>query len=427
VFQAFQRWLDTRRIGAASLGAAVLMLTATLAIVAFHPMLKVARLIAQNDGYLVFGFPPSWISGVVVLSAAIGGYNLWRRLMGGGAYVDAILGAATLASAGVIAVQYAMWRVLGEGSPYAVKKHVFIIVTLGAMNAARLVVGYWRPSFERAGWRIGAPVAAMLATTSILWGLGVPVEPALEALRYANHMARFGLPALKAGNTIDAEVGVSPLVNLMVSFSAFQYPRSGKAYAWPDGGVPPAEYAMVRNTAEIDQICPERFGESATYVVIKTTCLNIYLLGSTINFAAGGNSWRFRSGGWDESWGMWSFAKPYGEVTLTLPERSVGPYELKVNALAFVNPAHPMQTVKVIVNDAEVAAWTFDQGSSHGERSATIPAALTAASKLKIHFLPVGTVSPAQIGVSPDRRVLGIGIKDIKIIPASHKNGHRWD
>jgi hypothetical protein len=34
-FQAFAHWHDTRRIGAASLGAAVFMLAATLAIVAF--------------------------------------------------------------------------------------------------------------------------------------------------------------------------------------------------------------------------------------------------------------------------------------------------------------------------------------------------------------------------------------------------------
>jgi hypothetical protein len=124
----------------------------------------------------------------VVLSAAIGGCNLWRRLTGAGTYVDAVLGAATLASAGVMAAQYAMWELLGEGSPYAVKKHLFIIVTLGAMNAARLVAGYWEPSFERTSWRIGAPIAAMLATTWILWSLGVPVEPTLEALRYANHI-----------------------------------------------------------------------------------------------------------------------------------------------------------------------------------------------------------------------------------------------
>jgi hypothetical protein len=239
-------------------------------------------------------------------------------------------------------------------------------------------------------------------------------------------MARFGLPALKAGNTFDAEVGASsPFVNLMVSFSAFQYPAGAEAFSWLGlgGGVPPdgTEYAMVRNTPEIGQSCPERFGESATYVVVKTSCLNSYSPGSTINFAAGGDSWRYRSGGWGgaESWGMWSLAKPDGEVTLTLPEGSAGPYELKVNAQAFVNAAHPMQTVKVIVNDAEVAAWTFDQGSSDGERSATIPAALAAAGKLKIHFLPIGAVSPAQIGVSPDARVLGIGIKSLEIMPAS--------
>ena len=51
---------------------------------------------------------------------------------------------------------------------------------------------------------------------------------------------------------------------------------------------------------------------------------------------------------------MWSLARPEGEVLLRLPEGAVGPFELKVDALAFVNPAHPQQTVNVIVNDTKL-------------------------------------------------------------------------
>jgi hypothetical protein len=415
-FTALEERVETGRFGLRSVGAAALMLVLAGAVVAVHPAMRAMALIAQNDGYLVFSFEPHSIPAVVGLVMALGAFNLYRRLVGAGSYVDTVLGSAALASSSLLIAQYAMLAFVGAGTPYAVKKHLFIVVTLGAMNSARLIAGYIKPSFDKRPSQFVPSIAAAFATAWILWGVGKSAWPTLEALRYANYASEFGFSGFKPGNTIDADVQASPVERILVSSSALQYPLGPDLWAMLAGPIARAEYVMVRNTPSIDQSCPQRFSESAIFVVVPRACLGAYVLATPVSFAIGGESWRYESEGWSgtEAWGTWSLAKPNGEI-LIRPMGSSGDLQLSVAARAFVNAQHPRQVIRVVVNNVEVAVWTFAEDSWRGQKTALIPATIATAGELRIVFQATDAVSPAQLGLSGDSRLLGIGVESLML------------
>jgi hypothetical protein len=416
VFTAFQEWVETRKPDPRSLAAAALMVLSAGLIVALHPTLRVWAAISRNDGYLAFTFGLGWIPVVLAIAGGLGAFNLYRRLRGAGSYVDAVLGSAVLASAGLMTIQYAALHMFGAGTPYAVKKHMFIIVTLGGMNAARLIIETVGRSFDRVTWQYAVPVAAAFATAWTLWGIGKPVGPTLQALRYADELASSGLPDFKPGSVVYAETSAPPMSRFLVSVGALQYMIAAPAFTLLTDEVPPAKYVMLQNTPGIEQACPERFGETAAFVAVPRACLWDYAPGTPIDFAMGGDSWRYKLRGWYETqdWGTWSQGKSDGEL-LIRPQVSGGALTLNAAVRAFVNSAHPSQVVKVFANDTEIAVWTFAQDQPVGQRAAVIPAEIAASGELKIVFLALDPVAPAEVSTSADARVLGIGIKSLEL------------
>jgi len=65
---------------------------------------------------------------------------------GSAAYVDAVLGSTLIAAACLAILQFALLKLHGDCSAYAVKKHMFIVVTLGIVNAVRVITGYFPES-----------------------------------------------------------------------------------------------------------------------------------------------------------------------------------------------------------------------------------------------------------------------------------------
>ncbi len=92
-----------------------------------------------------------------------------------------------------------------------------------------------------------------------------------------------------------------------------------------------------------------------------------------------------------------------------------GAYRLTVDGMAFVSEKHPAQTIIVEVNNAEIATWTFDLSSPAGVRTADIPRALAQDGTLRILLRSPGSMSPSQLGISTDERVLGLGVRTITL------------
>jgi len=147
-FHSVERWKKENALPARNIVLLLIVVAASIAIVLTNAAFAVMRNIASNDGDLVLGYNHLML--VAVLCAAIGAFNLWKRLTGSAAYVDAVLGSAVIAAACLAILQFALLKLHGDGSAYAVKKHMFIVVTLGIVNAVRVITGYFPEQKEAA-------------------------------------------------------------------------------------------------------------------------------------------------------------------------------------------------------------------------------------------------------------------------------------
>lgn len=260
-------WRESRRLPVGMAAALSALGIGALAIVALHPSFRAMRQAADNDGYLEFGY--SAVLPVILLCGAIGCAALWR----GRDRLDTVIACAGVATVLLAVAQYVALHMNHAGSNYAVKKHMFVVVTLAAVNVVRML-GDWKPTSWRLGW-LASPVLAGLASFHILAVFNTPVAPVLRALTYAEHAAQFELPGFVPGNTVSTAKDMPPMINFMISMTAFQHPVRLEDYQWLYGADPAigAAYAMVRRTPEIDEKCGKKFGEAADYVVVEAACL----------------------------------------------------------------------------------------------------------------------------------------------------------
>jgi hypothetical protein len=406
VWNGIERWRDEKRMPRAEFAAALIIIVAAALLLVFHPSFRAMRQISEHDGELTIGFGHPMI--MAMICALLGCVNLWRRYARHASYLDAVVGSAAVASVGIMLLQFLAMHVAGAGSEYAIKKHIFIVLTLGVINAARLI-GDRSTLTWRFGWA-ALPLLAGVGSALVLTGFDTPVRPVLRAIAYAKNATAYEIPSYVPGEIVDVDNSQSPLVNLMVTMGVFEH-----RYLWFGGedATKGAALAMVRRNPEIDANCTQRFAEGSDYVIVPPACLKVYTPGTIISFLPNGNAGFFTGNGWGmtEPWGVWSIGDQTAEVDLTLPASDAGPHVLEADARAFVSPIHPSQTVIVEVNGKEVAKWTFDSAS--GKRTANIPAH---SGPLKITFKTPGATSPAQADPkSPDVRILGLGLKTLVI------------
>lgn len=126
-----------------------------------------------------------------------------------------------------------------------------------------------------------------------------------------------------------------------------------------------------------------------------------------------------RSGWWGPSpGGTWS-VRPEATLVVRLGDPADVPLRLVVAARAFVHdPLLPLREVDVMVNGRKVATWKFDRIQA-AEYHASIPReAMTADGILHITFRVSDAPSPAGLGISADRRKLGICVIQWRLEPA---------
>jgi hypothetical protein len=149
----------------------------------------------------------------------------------------------------------------------------------------------------------------------------------------------------------------------------------------------------------------------------QTEALRPYMLGSTIQFCPGcaGFGQMILLSGWSqpESWGTWT-DESQASLIIRLPASIRSDLELVAKMYAMTNGRQP-QEVDLGINGKKVERWTF---TSYGvnERSAFIPANFLERDRpLVITFHVLYRVAPSAISSSSDVRLLGIGIKELRI------------
>jgi hypothetical protein len=120
--------------------------------------------------------------------------------------------------------------------------------------------------------------------------------------------------------------------------------------------------------------------------------------------------------GWSsaESWGTWSEGKTAQIVLRVMPQtRSV-----VIDALAFIQPGQPEQRVIVSLNGEQVLSFRLTQ--LQGNRleipvSAAISQHLKDDDRLNIELQLPDAISPRQLGINDDSRVMALGLKTLTV------------
>lgn len=234
-------------------------------LLAFHPAMQAMRAISENDGYLVFGY--SSISMVISISAGLALINLWCHIARDTDPVDMVLGAAGVASALIALMQLAALFLAHAGSPYAVKKHMFIVFTIGMLNLTRLICASLRDTKQRSEYAgLAAPLIAAVMSIMVLRCYTSPTAPVIAAVDYANEIAY----RYKPGELV-SDIEQPAMINFMISQTALRHPWGMTSIGWLQGTDPVIGATLVM--APRAQVRPDCVSGNDQYVIAKPSCL----------------------------------------------------------------------------------------------------------------------------------------------------------
>ena len=137
-----------------------------------------------------------------------------------------------------------------------------------------------------------------------------------------------------------------------------------------------------------------------------------------LSFARDGDGSDALATGWgeQESWGTWS-VQPVGVLRLRVPERAVeGPVRLalRYRTLPLAGVA---RRVECISGGRTLHAWNFSKSNASGEVVVEVPSHL-GNGLLELSLHAVDARAPSELGLGSDTRRLGIGVEQIRLLPA---------
>jgi hypothetical protein len=193
----------------------------------FEPMVRNAA----HDGSISTALPFVLSGSALLLLLAPGVWWLhWRS--GSSAQCEPLVAAGV--AVGLLAwVQFGFLRLAGLGSPYAVKKHGFMIGTFVAASlAAWLTAMLLRSGLYRRlrGTPTFIPVyitrwiGACLAVVAVLPWRGEPLDPVIKYDRDVRAMVASGRPPDLLGHTISVNRELPFVINLAVAFAVLELP-----------------------------------------------------------------------------------------------------------------------------------------------------------------------------------------------------------
>jgi hypothetical protein len=164
----------------------------------------------------------------------------------------------------------------------------------------------------------------------------------------------------------------------------------------------------------------KRFGVSYQPYLAALPSNRLYELGQWISFAEQGNSRTFKVRGWwePEPWGTWTSEE--AAVSVDPSQKVSSDLLLEVRAGAFVNGRNPDVEVTVLVNNAPAGEWNFrfNHAAEPCEKHQLVLSqeALDMTHPPVIRFLVSGANSPLALGLSGDRRKLGLGVCKMRLL-----------
>jgi hypothetical protein len=403
-----------------------------LVLVEFHPGYAAMTFISSNPGSIGFDSRPglpafaSLLAAVVVLTLAI------RFKSHGPEKSDSCGLAMVFAAVFVIAVQFGMLELFGKGSLYAVKKHVFHLVTAMSFVMATEAAVWWDivaerfPDFFKARFfkiplkPAYAPAVAAIAA-SIIVASFYPWKPEFDQARLARlQRVAESLPRGKVILPFDGALPAS--MNYLVYIGDLRRPRdqtadyvrTGNFDRWLESTPSPpiaAEYVITDQPARfylLSTVAPRTkfvvYGNTPAQYKFVAPRPQPFAQGSTVKFGGNEMAEGYLVKGWSqiESWGVWSES---AEAALLFRVDAPGRYLLKLKTQPYLAGIRTSQTVQISMNGHTVLEQTIASSTELG-----IPFRAPPDSIVQIDFAVANPVSPYQLGISNDQRALGIGL-----------------
>jgi hypothetical protein len=150
-----------------------------------------------------------------------------------------------------------------------------------------------------------------------------------------------------------------------------------------------------------------------------------YRIGRTIDFTSDLAAGRHLAAGWNTielGRGVWSNGQ-VAEMAFRIKPKPRGSLFLCVNLTAFLAQTHADLEVDIAANGVGLARWRFDlthpEDIDHCWRDAVIPAEIASRDEIHVTLQINQPISPIELGLSEDRRLLGIMLHELSISAAN--------
>ena len=136
-------------------------------------------------------------------------------------------------------------------------------------------------------------------------------------------------------------------------------------------------------------------------------------LGEKIIFSSQGRgraNFMLEGWGYGENWGTWAIAP---QAKLIFNFSTFKPRKMVIDARAFLAPLHTQQEVEVWGNGSMLGKATLEKIDSN-QIEVTLPDQVMVNPIFNLEFRSINSVSPKNMGIGTDERLLGIGLKSIQ-------------
>ncbi len=424
-------WPRSRRLALLLARDAGLVLLGALLFVR-HPDYLIMKTISNSNGSLgtIYIHTAAGLAWFCVALAVLAGLLAWRWLKlaraGDGQRLLGLkyLALYTLAVVGMAIVQLIM-RKIGLGSDYAVKKHLFALNTMLALNLALLpALLPWLRKEGRAGdiallsHRYLLPVALAAACFVFV----TPRFAGNDASDLVKLERQFELRRdLYLSATPQREVyvldipGMNPQLEYMYSLGVFRTSRKAAFdILLPIADVQLDGVVMTVQGSSLSRIDACLLPDSSTaFPMLEGSCVTRALhaprrvVGLTNHDAP--SPCRLDGFSYPELHGSWSQA-PAATITCPVPEVDGKPARtLTLSASAFVSAKHS-QRVAIRVNGGAAQEFSYDAAHPEQKLSVQLPAALQS---VTLQLQLPDAASPQQLGLGEDGRQLGLMLRGI--------------
>ncbi|MGJ7508093.1 hypothetical protein [Variovorax sp. GT1P44] len=387
-----------------------------LVIVVLHPSLRAMKVLSLNDGSLNFGVSPYllFVAGVAVALGSL--YRLFKLDPASRGNIDTLLVSALISSIVLLSAQLALFWLRGDGSIYAIKKHFFFLVPLTVLNGSRLIAAAIRP-FHARKHEFATTAACGMATTFVLYFLAHPMSmrAVIKPLNFAQSAIESSFGDFKPGNTLVIAKGVDPVTRYMIDLAVFKMTSNEEALNVIYGTFDTTKkaYVMIDNSTQLRERCPVPQAQNSEYAIVPTRCLMRLPANGEISFGFNQASDLYLKSGWwpQEDWGVWSNGK-IGAMQFDLPDEIRGKkLLLKLDLRSLPSRIGSNDATRVLVDGVRFA---FE---INGDKSVEIeiPESLSEDGKLLVELVNERPLSPKAAGINEDGRVLGLGLKSIRI------------